>query len=61
LSPYLVYRNNGDIQMIYYEDARSLAYKLDLVNQVDLGGIAIWAVGYEGKSTELWDVIDSRL
>lgn len=61
LSPYLVYRDGSDIQMIYYENARSLAYKLDLVNQVNLRGIAIWAVGYEGNSTELWDVIDSRL
>lgn len=61
LSPYLIYRDGSDTQIIYYEDARSLSYKLDLVRQVDLGGVAIWAVGYEGENPELWDVIDSKL
>lgn len=60
LSPYLTYREGGETQLIYYEDARSLSYKLDLVNQVDLAGIAIWAVGYEGEGSELWDVIDQK-
>lgn len=61
LSPYLTYREGGETQMIYYEDARSLSYKLDLVKQVGLGGVAIWAVGYEGENSELWDVIDRKL
>jgi spore germination protein YaaH len=61
LSPYLSYKKNGKIFMIYYENSRSLSYKLDLVNQLDLGGIAIWALGYEGNSRELWDVIAKKI
>jgi len=61
LSPYLSYEEDGEIFVIYYENSRSLSYKLDFVNQLDLAGIAIWALGYEGQSRELWEVIDRKL
>jgi len=61
LSPYLSYQEDGETFIVYYENSRSLSYKLDLVNQLDLGGIAIWALGYEGANRELWDVIERKL
>lgn len=61
LSPYLSYVENGDTYVIYYENSRSISYKLDYVNQLDLGGVAIWALGYEGDSRELWDVINRKV
>lgn len=61
LSPYISYKKDGDIFVIYYENSRSLSYKLDFVNQLDLAGIAIWALGYEGDSRELWEVIGRKL
>jgi len=61
LSPYVTYKVGGKIQTIFYENSRSLSYKLDLVNHTDLGGIAIWALGYEGTTKELWDVIGQKL
>ncbi len=61
LSPYLSYVEDGQTFVIYYEDSRSISYKLDFVNQLDLGGIAIWALGYEGQSRELWDVIHTKV
>jgi spore germination protein YaaH len=61
LSPYLSYKEKGEIFVVYYENSRSISYKLDYVNQLDLGGIAIWALGYEGDSRELWDVINRKL
>jgi spore germination protein YaaH len=61
LSPFLSYEKNGETFVIYYENSRSISYKLDYVNQLDLGGIAIWALGYEGESRELWDVIARKL
>ena len=61
LSPYLSYVEDDEIFVVYYENSRSLSYKLDYVNQLDLGGIAIWALGYEDSSRELWDVIDRKL
>lgn len=61
LSPYLSYTEDGETFVVYYENSRSLSYKLDFVNQLDLGGIAIWALGYEGDFNELWDVIQKKL
>lgn len=61
LSPYVSYVEDGGIYVIYYENSRSLSYKLDLVNQLDLAGIAIWALGYEGNSRELWETIGRKL
>lgn len=61
LSPYLIYKEGKATYLVYYENSRSLSYKLDFVNQLDMGGIAIWALGYEGDYNELWDVIKEKL
>jgi chitinase len=61
LSPYISYEENGETYVVYYENSRSVSYKLDFVNQLDLAGIAIWALGYEGNNRELWDVINRKL
>lgn len=61
LSPYIVYKEGTSIFQIHYEDARSLGLKLDLVNQTNLRGIGIWALGYELPYTELWDTIEQKL
>ncbi|HKY73968.1 MAG TPA: glycosyl hydrolase family 18 protein [Patescibacteria group bacterium] len=61
MSPFLTYTERGNIQTIYYENSKSLSYKLDLVNESGMGGIAIWALGYEGKTRELWDVIGRKM
>lgn len=61
LSPYISYQEDGQTYVVYYENSRSISYKLDFVNQLDLAGVAIWALGYEGNSRELWDVINRKL
>jgi spore germination protein YaaH len=60
LSPYVTYKEAGQTQFIYYENTRSLSYKLDFVDQLGLRGIAIWALGYEGNREELWKTIDQK-
>ncbi len=57
LSPYITYQQDGELYTIYYEDAQSIAYKLEYARQLDLAGIAIWALGYEDKERELWQTI----
>lgn len=61
LSPFVVYNDGSQKKIIYYDNPRSLSYKLDLVQQLGLKGIAIWALGYEGEQTELWEVIQQKL
>lgn len=40
---------DGDFfHQIFYEDKDSLSRKIELVRKYNLGGIALWALGYEG-------------
>ncbi len=61
LCPYLSYVEDGNIYMIYYENPTSISFKLEYVKQLDLAGIAIWALGYEGQTRELWDQVSNRI
>lgn len=61
LVPYLSYEKDNKTYTIYYENGRSLEYKIDYVNQLNLAGIAIWALGYEGDGNKLWQVISDKL
>lgn len=49
-------------RQVWFENERSMSTKLDLINQAHLGGIAIFALGYEGSnSNPLWSVIKDKL
>lgn len=61
LSPWLSYLDqDGEYQQIHYEDERSLGLKYDLVNQSNIAGIAIWALGYDGDWPNLWNLLDEK-
>lgn len=47
-------------RQLYYDDAQSLAAKYDLVNQYDVRGIGIWALGYDGSRPELYALIKDK-
>jgi len=59
LSPYLVFYKDNELHQIHYENQDSLLQKIKLVKSANLGGIAIWALGYETPYLELWDPIKS--
>lgn len=61
LTPYGIASDSGQISQIYFENETSIKLKLDLVKSSGLGGIAIWALGYEGDSDRIWNVIRSEL
>jgi len=56
-SPRIVYVQNGLIKQIYYEDEKSLATKFAFISEHELGGMGLWALGYEGNYIEPWDLI----
>jgi len=41
----------------WYDDSLSLALKYRLVNDRGLGGIGIWALGYQGDAVDVWQGI----
>lgn len=57
LSPYLVFEIDKEIHQIHYENQESLKQKIMLVNSANLGGIAIWALGYETPYIDIWNPI----
>jgi spore germination protein YaaH/flagellar hook assembly protein FlgD len=44
-------------RQIYIDDARALGAKYALVNQYNLRGAGMWALGYDGTRTDLWQAI----
>lgn len=59
MSPWLIYNQSGAIKQIYYENDRSIQAKLDFVKEKNLGGVSLWALGYEGKYKDVWDLFES--
>jgi len=57
MSPFIVYTSNGKTKVLYYDDAVSIRYKTQLVRDAGLGGVALWAVGYEGEHQDLLRVL----
>jgi spore germination protein YaaH len=60
-SPWLVYKQNGNIKQIYYEDEKSLLRKLEFADNTHLEGVALWALGYEGNYIEPWQIIKEHI
>jgi len=58
-SPYFTYVSpeTGSIREVYYDDVDSLRVKYDMVNELDLAGVGIWALGYDGGYEELWRLL----
>ncbi len=45
--PFVTVKEEGNYAQIYYENERSLKEKVDLASRYGLGGVALWALGYE--------------
>ncbi|MDF2544476.1 MAG: Chitinase family protein [Herbinix sp.] len=58
-SPYFTYVDaSGILHTVWFENAQSLSYKLDLINSYHLGGIAIWRLGLE--NADYWNTIKAK-
>ena len=48
---HIIYKtDSGTYQQIFYPTKDSTQFKVDLAGKHSLGGIAVWALGYEGKT-----------
>lgn len=60
-SKFHVYRDNQNrYRQIWFEDKVSLGKKYDWVKDKKIGGIGIWALGYDNGHTELWELLADR-
>lgn len=58
-TPYYYYWENEKEHEVWFENANSLAFKLDLVNKYNLKGIGIWRLG--NGTDRFWETIESKL
>lgn len=59
-NPFYVYQSAGNWRQCWIDDAFSMRKKFDLVNQRGIGGIGIWALGYDDGYTDYWDAIEAK-
>lgn len=59
-NPYFVKNEAGVYTQYWYDDAKSLERKYDMINTLGLGGIGIWALGYDGTSKHLWNALENK-
>lgn len=58
-TPFFTYTSEetDQIREVYYENSQSLEAKYSLINENNLAGVGIWALGYDGGYIELWDLL----
>ncbi|MBI2722235.1 MAG: T9SS type A sorting domain-containing protein [Bacteroidetes bacterium] len=59
-SPWYVFQVSGAWRQCWIDDIYSMSRKYDLVNQRGLGGIGIWALGYDNGMTAYWNLIQDK-
>jgi spore germination protein YaaH len=61
VSKYYAYRDPADMyHQIWFEDTATLSQKYELVKKKKIGGIGIWALGYDNGHEELWKLIANK-
>ncbi len=57
-SAYHVYRNRDNkYYQLWHEDTSTLGAKYDMVKKYALGGVGIWALGYDNGYSETWELL----
>jgi hypothetical protein len=59
-NPYYTYQSGGNWRQCWIDDIYSMGRKYDLINQRGLGGIGIWALGYDAGMTSYWTLIQNK-
>ncbi len=58
-TPWYKYQDPGWYQG-WYDDSLSLSLKYDFALDQNLKGVGMWALGYDGSDTELWDLLSNK-
>lgn len=57
-APYFNYVDNGENRVVWFDDARSIDARLDLVNKYNLAGVSYWTIN--NFSPVNWAVLSSK-
>jgi chitinase len=47
-------------RIVHFDNARSLGIKYDFINKKNLAGVGIWALGFDGRNTDLEQLIADK-
>ncbi len=47
-------------RMLFIDDVKSLAVKYDFAKDMNLGGVGMWALGFEDGNTEMWNLLTEK-
>ncbi len=58
-SSYLIMKDssNNTYRQLFFEDSKSLSVKYDWIKDKKIGGVGIWALGYDNGYSELWNLL----
>ncbi|HPQ08852.1 MAG TPA: glycosyl hydrolase family 18 protein [Bacteroidia bacterium] len=59
-TPVYVFQVSGAWRQCWIDDAYSMSRRFDFVNQRGIGGIGIWALGYDDGYTDFWQAIQDK-
>ncbi len=59
-TPWYSYNDAGGTRVVHFENARSLGIKYDYINNKNLQGVGIWALGFDGLRTELLQLLADK-
>lgn len=51
----------GPYQEIFFDNSTSLALKIDKAFELNLGGVAVWALSYDHGYNELWETLEEKI
>lgn len=59
-SIYYIYRNGNEWRQCWTDNELTLSLKYDYIKEKGLGGLGIWALGYDNNFNELWYLIKDK-
>ena len=60
-SSYILLKDgNNDYRQLFFEDVKSLSIKYDWIKKNKIGGVGIWALGYDNGYSELWNLLHEK-
>lgn len=51
---------NGVTRQLFLDDPKSLAIKYDFAKEKNLGGVGMWALGFDEGKKDMWAVLESK-
>lgn len=59
-SIYYIFRDSIHWRQCWFDNEQTLGLKYDYINEKNLGGLGIWALGYDNNFSELWSLIKRK-